>query len=208
MASLVQLVRHGEVHNPDHVVYGFLPGFDLTPRGARQVQSVAEHLAPRHVVAVITSPLLRARRTAEALAGRLSVEITIDERLTEWRIARRWAGVRWDELPTRFPGELEAYQEHPWDLPFAPESLEGVGERVAQALTDADQQHPAGEIVAVSHQDPIRAGVLVLTGESLRAQRADLPFHAEVITLRPGRPWTVVARWRPDITGGPFPRPD
>ncbi|MDT7721991.1 MAG: hypothetical protein QOE94_3002, partial [Mycobacterium sp.] len=60
----VHLVRHGEVYNPEGVLYGRLPGFSLSDKGIQQAQAVAESLADRDIVAVIASPLQRAQETA------------------------------------------------------------------------------------------------------------------------------------------------
>lgn len=58
----IHLVRHGEVYNPDGVLYGRLPGFKLSDKGIRQAQAVADALADRDVVAVIASRCSARRR--------------------------------------------------------------------------------------------------------------------------------------------------
>ena len=54
------IVRHGEVFNPNHVVYADLPGFDLSVTGVRQAHLVGTHLARVRVDVVLSSPLDRA----------------------------------------------------------------------------------------------------------------------------------------------------
>ena len=71
MAARVHLVRHGEVHNPDHLVYASLPGFTLSERGEAQARAVARYLGRQPIVGVWSSPLERALRTAEPLAQRV-----------------------------------------------------------------------------------------------------------------------------------------
>lgn len=58
----VHLIRHGEVHNPDGILYGRLPGFRLSDTGRAQAVAAADLLAGRDIVAVIASPLQRAQR--------------------------------------------------------------------------------------------------------------------------------------------------
>lgn len=65
----IHLVRHGEVHNPDKVLYGRLPGFRLSSRGQAQAEAAARFLQPRPIDAVFCSPLLRARQTAARIAA-------------------------------------------------------------------------------------------------------------------------------------------
>ena len=77
----VYLVRHGEVANPNHVVYADLPGFNLSPLGVRQAHAAGRHLARRPIDAVVTSPLARAVQTATAIP--VSPHIRPSQRPTE-----------------------------------------------------------------------------------------------------------------------------
>ena len=63
-------MRHGEVHNPERILYGRLPGYHLSDRGRRQAQAVADSLADNDIVAVVASPLQRAQETAAPIARR------------------------------------------------------------------------------------------------------------------------------------------
>src|SRR5690554_7235372 len=83
MATRVHLVRHGEVHNPDHLVYASLPGFGLSPTGEEQARAVARYLGRQPVVGIWSSPLERALRTAEAVANRTGLAVKIEEGLAE-----------------------------------------------------------------------------------------------------------------------------
>jgi broad specificity phosphatase PhoE len=204
--TTLHLVRHGEVHNPDHVVYADLDGFGLSGTGRLQAAAAAGRLATGHVDVLVSSPLQRAVETAQPIAGALDLEPVLDERLTEWGLGRRWAGVGWDDLPDRFPGELDAYLATPTDLAFAPESLSQVAARMEVALSDAGRAHPGGTVVLISHQDPIQALRLSLTGRPLRELHTDKPGHASVITLeRSSRRWIETAVWTPQERSAPFP---
>ncbi len=200
MAALVHLVRHAEVDNPDHLVYADLPGFGLSPHGNEQARRVGRYLGPRPVVAIWSSPLERSLRTAEAIAARSGVPVKVDPDLTEWRVSRRWKGHTWRDLPKRFPGELEAYLETPEKLPFTEESLEEVADRMAGVARRLDEGHPHGDVVIVSHQDPIQAGRLRLIGSPLSGLQDDKPGHGAVITLRPDITWREETVWEPSET--------
>lgn len=207
MASLVHLVRHAEVENPDHVVYASLPGFVLSERGKRQARAAARYLGARPVVAVWSSPLERALETASIVAGRLGIPVRVEPELLEWRLADLWSGLIWEELPDQRPGELEAYLAAPHDLPFSPESLDDLATRIADCVVSLHHRHPDGDVVVVSHQDPVQAGRIKLTGGDLRRLAVDKPGHASVITLRPGSPWREEIRWEPEEQE-PFPPSD
>lgn len=197
----LHLVRHGEVLNPEELVYADLSGFPLSPLGRAQARRAARHLAGSGANAVVSSPLDRAVETASIVADALDLAVTIDPRLTEWELARRWAGVAWDDLPAVFPGELESYLEHPHDLPFSPETIRAVAERMAEVVHDLGRAHPGGIAVAVSHQDPLQALRLRLLDLPMDQLPADPPPLASVTSLEPGDPsWTEVSRWSPPIT--------
>lgn len=205
-ASRAHLVRHGEVHNPDHIVYADLPGYGLSTLGREQAAETARHLSAHDIRRVVSSPLQRAIETAGFIAAPHGIGVVIDDRLTEWRLAKLWAGVVWEDLETTRPGELEAYLDNPADLPFAPETLAEVGARVAAAAHD-HASAVDGDIVIVSHQDPIHAGARTLTEVGFDDFDRDKPAHATVVTLRTdSTPWQGVARFDPE-QGGSFPPP-
>jgi broad specificity phosphatase PhoE len=79
----VHLLRHGEVHNPDGVLYGRMPGFGLSELGVRQAVAAAEYLAKRPLGYLVCSPLERARQTAVPLAELTGLPVPLDERLIE-----------------------------------------------------------------------------------------------------------------------------
>ena len=81
--TTVHFLRHGEVHNPDKVLYGRLPHFRLSDDGLKMAYDAAEALRGRDVVAVVSSPLLRAQETARPIAEVFGLEISTDDRLIE-----------------------------------------------------------------------------------------------------------------------------
>ncbi len=203
-ANAVFLVRHGEVENPRHLVYADLPGFSLSHAGREQAEYTARRLPANAVV--VSSPLERAVETAAIIASVGGGSVATDAGLTEWRLASRWAGQPWDTLDAVFPGELNSYLAHPHDLPFSPESLDDLAQRIAAAVrrhaTTAD-----GPLVIVSHQDPIQSARLLLSGRPLNTLNNDKPQHAGVVELRFDRslPWIECAMWAPPQPAVPPP---
>lgn len=197
MAALVHLVRHAEVDNPQHLVYGSLPGYGLSPHGVEQARRVGRYLGPRPVVSIWSSPLESALRTAEEIASRSGVPVRVDENLTDWTITDRWRGHPWNAIQAEFPGELEAYLSEPASIDFAEETLEQVADRIASVARRLDVDHPHGDVVIVTHQDPIQAGRLRLVGSSLSNLHDDVPGHGAVVTLRPGITWGEETTWSP-----------
>jgi broad specificity phosphatase PhoE len=93
--TIVHLMRHGEVFNPEGVLYGRLPGYVLAERGLVMAEATAKFLAGegettegeaaprRDIVAITASPLVRAQQTAEASSKRFDLPIASDDDLIE-----------------------------------------------------------------------------------------------------------------------------
>lgn len=167
-ATTVHLLRHGEVHNPDGILYGRLPGFRLSGLGQAQADVAAKYLARRPVGLLVTSPLDRARQTAAPLATLTGLTPVIDERLTEAANAfegRRVAGgvhlfanpANWWTIrdPLR-PSWGEPYRQVAARVLAAARSAARRVERDA-AADDGPDAGPAAEAVLVTHQLPIVA---------------------------------------------------
>ncbi|MDQ1684059.1 MAG: hypothetical protein QOC82_796 [Frankiaceae bacterium] len=146
--TIVHLVRHGEVYNPDHVLYGRLPGFRLSEAGERMAEQAAAALTGRDIQLARSSPLERAVQTMEPIAATLGLTPGVDERLIEsanvfegtrdaWRRPANWRHLR---NPTR-PS---------WGEPYT-----HVAARMLAAAADARDAIRAAEAVLVSHQLPI-----------------------------------------------------
>src|SRR5690606_24562682 len=81
--TIVHLLRHGEVDNPDRILYGRMPGFHLSPLGRKMAERVAETVADRKIVHLAASPLERAQETAVPIATAFGLSVHTDERLIE-----------------------------------------------------------------------------------------------------------------------------
>jgi broad specificity phosphatase PhoE len=164
--TVVHLMRHGEVHNPEGVLYGRLDGFHLSDLGHEMARTVADHLADHDVTHVVASSLLRAQETATPIAEAHGLPITTDDRVIEAANAFEGhlvGGMRpldfahpshWRKLvnPLR-PSWGEAYAE--------------VADRMAAAIADARSAARGHEAVIVSHQLPIWTARNALMGKRL-----------------------------------------
>jgi broad specificity phosphatase PhoE len=198
----LHLVRHGEVANPGHVVYGDLPGFGLSEPGRAQASAAGRHLARRPVERVVCSPLQRAVSTGWAIGARHGLAPEVDERLTEWPINAAWVGHPWEDLPTRFPGQLEAYLADAASLEFAAETLAEMGTRVIGAIAELweGRAGPWEDVVVVFHQDPMETARRLLTRHGLGGYGPGKPGHGEVVSLTRRRRldgWVEALRWSP-----------
>ena len=83
--TTIHLVRHGEVDNPDGILYGRLPHFGLTERGHEMAARVAQHFASaqNRPVELVASPLLRTQQTIAPLSEALGLPVFDDDRVIE-----------------------------------------------------------------------------------------------------------------------------
>jgi broad specificity phosphatase PhoE len=151
--TIVHLVRHGEVANPDGVLYGRLPGFSLSEDGRVMAKAAAEFMAGRDVTVLRSSPLDRAVQTAEPIAAQLGLPIEIDERLIEPWNHFEGLNVGVGDGALRSPRHW-IYLRNPFK-PSWGEPYRQVAARVLAAATDAAKAARGHEAVCVSHQLPI-----------------------------------------------------
>ncbi|MCX4748356.1 histidine phosphatase family protein [Kitasatospora sp. NBC_01287] len=151
--TVVHLVRHGEVHNPEGVLYGRLPDYHLSELGRRMADRVAEHLADRDITYVVASPLERAQETAEPTAESHGLKVAVDERLIESTnvFEGKTFGVGDGSLRNpRYWRHLTNPFRPSWGEPYVEVAVRMMG--ALAAARDAARGH---EAVAVSHQLPV-----------------------------------------------------
>jgi broad specificity phosphatase PhoE len=152
-ATLIHLVRHGEVYNPKGILYGRLPGYYLSELGHRMAAAAATQLAGHPITALYASPLQRAQESAAPWSEKFGLDIVTDDRLIE--PFNRFEGEKFEFGPA----VLTKPRVWPWVVnPWKPswgEPYVSVIERMMAAIGDAWEAADAGEVVMVSHQMPI-----------------------------------------------------
>jgi broad specificity phosphatase PhoE len=150
--TVVHLLRHGEVHNPGHVLYGRLPGYHLSANGRMMAVAAADFFAGRPVAAIFASPLERAQETAQPVAERLGLTITTDDRLIESENVLEGKSVSLASLalnPLNWKYLWNPFQPS-WGEPYTQ-----IAGRVRQVVDRARDASRGKEAVCVSHQLPI-----------------------------------------------------
>ncbi|MDR2253822.1 MAG: histidine phosphatase family protein [Bifidobacteriaceae bacterium] len=152
--TTVHLVRHGEVMNPEKVLYERLPDFHLTANGHAMAQRVADYFAARigsRVDLLVASPLERAQETAAPISAALGLEIRTDPRVIEAQ--NSFAGQKVDLPNLLKPAALRRLRNPlrpSWGEPF-----EQIADRMHAAIADLRAEIPGGEAIVVSHQSPV-----------------------------------------------------
>ncbi|MER6268831.1 histidine phosphatase family protein [Streptomyces sp. 900105755] len=151
--TVVHVMRHGEVANPDGVLYGRLPGYHLSELGRQMADRVAESLASRDVTYVVASPLERAQETATPIAKAHGLDLATDERLIEAEniFQGKTFGVGDGALkkPANWKYLVNPFRPS-WGEPYVDQVV-----RMKGALDTAKDRARGHEAVLVSHQLPI-----------------------------------------------------
>lgn len=150
------LLRHGQTELSVQRRYSGRGNPPLTELGREQAAHAAKMLAAKgNIAAVLTSPLSRARDTAEAAATALDAPLTVLDGLIETDFGD-WEGLSFAEAAERDP-ELHARWLGDPSLP-APggESFDQVRERVDAVRRDLVGLYPGANLVVVSHVTPIK----------------------------------------------------
>ncbi|MGW5865741.1 histidine phosphatase family protein [Streptomyces sp. NPDC055239] len=151
--TVVHLMRHGEVENPEGILYGRLPDYHLSELGRQMADRVAEHLAPRDITHVVASPLDRAQETATPIAKEHGLALASDGRLIEAGnvFEGKTFGVGDGALknPENWKHLVNPFKPS-WGEPYVEQVVRMMG--ALDAAKDAARGH---EAVCVSHQLPI-----------------------------------------------------
>lgn len=163
--TIVHLVRHGEVHNPERILYGRIPGYGLSSRGHSMAARTAAAFAGHDVVKLVASPLQRAQETAAPIARQLGLEVETDEDLIE--AGNRFEGLRIKSVrsqlwnPVRWP--LLRHPSQPsWGEPY-----QDIAHRMMAAVNRARAAAAGHEAILVSHELPVVCVQRLVAGKRL-----------------------------------------
>jgi broad specificity phosphatase PhoE len=189
VATSIVLVRHGETDwNRERRFQGHADT-SLNDDGRRQAEALADLLAGDTFAAVYSSPLLRARETAEIVAARLGVPFEASEGLKEVDVGS-WSGLTTTEVEEQFP---DAFRR--WRATYSGgwtdgETYDELGARVVAELLEIAQRHRGQRVLVVTHGGPIRSVLAAAAGLPFGVGRAQIGYveNCEVteIAIRDG----------------------
>ncbi|ACY20345.1 Phosphoglycerate mutase [Gordonia bronchialis DSM 43247] len=165
MHTIVHMMRHGEVANPDGILYGRLPGFRLSDTGRAQARKVADALADHDVTAVFASPLQRAQETATPIAAAHGLPIITNDDLIEadnvFEGLKVSVGDGALSKPRHWPKMRDPFTPS-WGEPYIQ-----LAHRMLAAANKARDAAKGHEAVCVSHQLPVYTLRRFLEGQRL-----------------------------------------
>jgi broad specificity phosphatase PhoE len=213
----IYLIRHGQtVFNVEGRLPGQLAGVDLTDEGKCQAHRAAVALAVSPISAVVSSPLARARETAEIIARGWGLPVRLDDRLKDTDVGA-WAGQKIDDLRKHDPAWTE-FVRHGNRPPPGVESLRAVLERAVAVIEDIRRDATLGEHIAVvAHADVVKLVVahyfdidpecihaLLVENASVTALRFKGDDHPALLALN----WTPAPSWLGPTPSRPAPERD
>jgi len=157
LGSIIFL-RHGQAkNNTDRVLAGRTPGVPLTEEGVEQSEKAAKFLEEMNISTIYSSPIERAKNTAEIVGKHISIDVKIDDRLIELDMGK-FTGKPYDEIFSShgnvfmkfYRGELEIAHN-------GVETFEQVKKRIRDMVDHVIDNHPDENVVLVTHMDPIKA---------------------------------------------------
>lgn len=148
--TVVHVLRHGEVHNPEGILYGRIPGYGLSEGGQQMAATIADHVADFDINYLVSSPLQRALETAAPIALRLGLEVHTDDRLLEptnvFEGSRFGVGDGSLKRPSTWIHLRNPFRPS-WGEPYAE-----VAARMLAAVAAARKAAEGHEALCVSHQ--------------------------------------------------------
>ena len=162
MPTMLYLIRHGEVHNPDDILYGRLPDFHLSKVGQEQARAASQHLQDKPLAAIFSSPMQRAQETAQFIAqSHLDITVQTDERLNE--VHTPWDGKPRAELIARgfdlYTGSSPEFEQP-----------EQIGNRLLSFFVMITQEYHDKEVVAVTHGDLVVFALMIAKQVPLKVE--------------------------------------
>lgn len=157
MAHIIFL-RHGQArNNTEKILTGRADGVPLTDLGIAQAEQAAELIQHMDVSAIYTSPIQRARHTAEIVADKNGLDVSTDDRLIELDMGK-FTGMKYHEIIKNHGNVFMKFYNNELEIAHnGIETFEEVKRRIKSVINHVLERHPRQNVVLVTHMDPIKA---------------------------------------------------
>lgn len=149
MITRIFFVRHGEINNPNKIIYGRLPNFELTQKGKEEITETAKQLSKNKITALYASPLLRTRQSAKIIGNTLKLPVNYSNYLLEVDTPMVGKSMNYVHENT-INYDVFANKENTFG-----ETIQDVAQRMQKFIDEIKKTYSGKNIVAVSHGDPI-----------------------------------------------------
>ena len=155
---MIIFLRHAQAeNNTERILAGRTEGVPLTKTGIEQAEQIAKYLAPIDISAIYSSPIERAKHTAEIVAKNCSLDVVLDERLTEIDMGK-FTRMNYDDMFTKYGNIfLKFYENDPVISEHEVETFPDVQKRVLEMVDHVLKKHNNENVILVTHMDPIKS---------------------------------------------------
>jgi len=161
----VFLVRHGNVQNPKHIIYGYLP-LPLSAKGRAEIKRAGALLKKQNITVIFSSPQERAQESAKIISQVLSrgkIKAQIANGLHELALGHFWEKLTHRQAKEKSPKIYHDYYRQPAKVKISGENLAKMAERILKVVNKGIKKYPGQNIVFLSHRDPIIAALLKIS---------------------------------------------
>ncbi len=151
-------LRHAQAkNNTERILAGRTEGVPLTDTGIKQAKDTAKLLKHMNISAIYSSPIERAKHTAEIAGKSSSLDVTIDDRLIELDMGK-FTGMPYDEIFTSHGNVFMKFYNSELEIAHnGVETFPDVKKRILGIVDHVIEKHPDENVLLVTHMDPIKA---------------------------------------------------
>ena len=155
---MIIFLRHAQAeNNAKRILAGRTEGVHLTKTGIEQAEQIAKYLKPLDISAIYSSPIERASHTAEIVAKNRSLEVVLDERLTEIDMGK-FTRMNYDDMFAKYGNIfLKFYENDPVIAEHEVETFPSVQKRILDMVDHIIKRHKNENVILVTHMDPIKS---------------------------------------------------
>ena len=155
---MIIFLRHAQAeNNTKRILAGRTEGVPLTKTGIEQAERIAKYLAPIDISAIYSSPIERAKHTAEIVGKNCSLDVVLDERRTEINMGK-FTRMNYDDMFAKYGNIfLKFYENDPVISEHEVETFPNVQKRVLDLVDHVLKKHNNENVILVTHMDPIKS---------------------------------------------------
>ena len=155
---MIIFLRHAQAeNNTKRILAGRTEGVPLTKTGIQQAEQISEYLKPLDISAIYSSPIERAKHTAEIVTKNSAIDVELDDRLTEIHMGK-FTRMNYDDMFAKYGNIfLKFYENDPVIAEHEVETFPNVQKRILDMVDHVIKKHKNENVILVTHMDPIKS---------------------------------------------------
>ena len=156
--KMIIFLRHAQAeNNTKRILAGRTEGVPLTKTGIQQAEQISEYLKPLDISAIYSSPIERAKHTAEIVTKNSAIDVELDDRLTEIDMGK-FTRMNYDDMFAKYGNIfLKFYENDPVIAEHEVETFPSVQKRILDMVDHVIKKHKNENVILVTHMDPIKS---------------------------------------------------